>query len=345
MSTNDFSARVPKQPLHPSIISKLDPEYVALHENVLQYLPMLCTLPWDPVTMRKPLPMQGERKPLDVGKIEDFELKKGGYGRMMRAYTPFGEPPRNGWPVLVYFHGGGWTLGGLHNEQSIITNLCVGAKCIVISVDYRLAPEHKFPAAIDDAVEALQWVLTDGKDLLNIDTSKIATGGASSGANIAAVLALKAVEESFAPPLPAPMALQLLITPSVDQTATDAPGGRWESNKYAPYLPPAMVNWTKAMYFKTEDDWSRWEASPLLAPQELLEKAPKTWIAAQEMDLLCNECEAYAERLRECGVDAECVIYKGGMHLHFLFDGVLKNGQKGIADAVDALAKAFQTVQ
>lgn len=79
--------------------------------------------------------------------------------------------------------------------------------------------------------------------------------------------------------------------------------------------------WFKDMYFQTEDDWLKWEASPLFAPEDLLKKAPKTWIAAQELDILCNEDEAYAKRLRECGVDAECVVYKGGMHLSFGFDG------------------------
>ncbi|KAF9069074.1 alpha/beta hydrolase fold-domain-containing protein [Rhodocollybia butyracea] len=332
-----------KQPLHPSIISKLDPEYVAFHEKYIQNMTPREQLPWDPIAMRIPLPIG--KKPIDVGKVEEFELKRGGHGRMMRAYTPIGEPPKTGWPVLVYFHGGGWTLGGLFSEQSIITNLCIGAKCVVLSVDYRLAPENKFPAAVDDAVEALQWVLMEGNDILNADTSKIAVGGLSAGGNLAAVLALKSVEETFAPPLPAPLALQLLFVPSLDQTASAAPGGRWESNRHAPFLTLSRIAWFKEMYFLTENDWSKWEASPILAPNELLAKAPKTWIGAGELDILCNEAEAYAERLRECGVDAECVVYKGGTHVNFMIDGMMKSGEKGIADAVEALAKAFGTAK
>ncbi|KIK54915.1 hypothetical protein GYMLUDRAFT_176396, partial [Collybiopsis luxurians FD-317 M1] len=300
---------------------RLDPEYISYHEKYVQNIPLLNTLPWDPVIMRKPPPFTGARDPLKVGKTEEFELKRGGNGRKMRAYIPPGEPPKAGWPILVYFHGGGWILGGDFNEMSIITNLCVGAKCIVLSVDYRLAPENKFPAAVEDTVEALQWVLTDGKGLLNIDISNIAVGGTSSGGNLAAVLALKAVDDSFTPPLLKPLKLQLLIGPSVDQTATDSPGGLWESNKHAPYLPPTAVNWLKGMYFRNEEDWVKWEASPLLAPEKLIQKAPKAWIAAADVDILCNEAEAYAKKLNECGVNAKFVVYKGATYLTFLLDG------------------------
>jgi len=282
----------------------------------------------------------GRKTPLEVGKIEEFKLQN---AQTMRAYTPLGEPPMSGWPGLIYFHGGGWALGGLNSEQSIITNLCIGAKCVVITVDYRLAPENKFPAAVEDAVEALQWILTDGKVLLNIDTSKIAAGGFSAGGNLAVVIALKSAEASFDPPLPAPMALQLLFAPTIDQTASDGPGGRWESNKHAPFLWPEHMEWFKSMYFRSEEDWLKWEASPLLAPEELLKKAPKAWIGAGEMDILCNESEAYAEKLIKCGVEAECVIYKGGTHLNFMLDNVMKSGATGISDAVTALAKAFGT--
>ncbi|KAE9409907.1 hypothetical protein BT96DRAFT_984246 [Gymnopus androsaceus JB14] len=362
MSNANEPQPIPKQPLHPSIISKLDPEYVAFHEKYLQFVTPPHTLPWDPVKMRAPAPFSiGSKKPLDVGKIEEYELKM---GQRMRAYTPPGEPPINGWPLLVYFHGG-WALGGLDSEQSIITNLCVGERKQYSFDDgiwmYRKSrnagwhPRIKFPAAVEDAVEALQWALTDGKALLNIDISKTATGGVSAGGNLATVLALKSAEASFDPPLPAPMALQLLIVPSLDQTATEAPGGRWESNKHAPMLSPARVNWFKGMYFRSEKEWLEWEASPLLAPEDLLRKAPKAWIAAGEMDILCNEAKAYAEKLNSLGVEAECVVYKGGTHISLILDGafdfffmrmrkVTKSGTQGVSDAVNALAKAFGEV-
>lgn len=141
-----------------------------------------------------------------------------------------------------------------------------------------------------------------------------------SGGNLAAVLALKSVEASFDPPLPAPMALQLLIVPTLDQTATDAPGGRWESNKHAPFLGPTEMNYFKRSYFRNQEDWLQWEASPLFAPEVLLKKAPKAWIGASERDILCSEAQAYAEKLNKCGVEAECVVYKGGTHINFFLD-------------------------
>ncbi|KAF5379553.1 hypothetical protein D9757_009278 [Collybiopsis confluens] len=308
----------PKQPIHPSVISRLDPAYVSFHEKYLQHIPPMKTIPWNPALMRSLPPFSGIREPLKVGEIKEFSLK---HGQKMRAYIPPGGPPKNGWPALIYFHGGGWILGGDQLEMSIITNLCVGARCIVLSIDYRLAPEHRFPAAVEDSVEALQWVLTDGEIHLGIDLSNMAVGGTSAGGNLAAVLALKSVEDSFTPPLPIPLKLQLLLAPSVDQTATDAEGGFWEPNKHAPYLSPAVINWLKDMYFQSEEDWSKWEASPLLAPEELIKKAPSAWVAAADVDVLRDEAEAYAKRLNESGVPAKFVVYKGAAHLTFVLDG------------------------
>lgn len=111
MSTTTLNEpeRVPQQPIHPSIISKLDPEYVVFHEKYMQHLTPPHMLPWDPVRMRGVQPFTvGSKKPVEVGKIEEFELKKGGHGRKMRVYTPLGQPPAKGWPVIVYFHGGNY---------------------------------------------------------------------------------------------------------------------------------------------------------------------------------------------------------------------------------------------
>lgn len=116
------------------------------------------------------------------------------------------------------------------------------------------------------------------------------------------------------------MALQLLIAANVDQTSTDAPGGRWESNKHSPFLWPAVVSHFKGLYFRSEEDWLLWEASPILAPESLLKKAPKAWIGVGELDVFCNEDQAYAEKLNKYGVEAECVVYKGGTHANIFLD-------------------------
>ncbi|KAE9388424.1 hypothetical protein BT96DRAFT_968092 [Gymnopus androsaceus JB14] len=345
----DSPDRIPKQPLHPSIIPKLDPEYVQFHEKYIQYETPAYMVPWDPIKARAVQSFDvGSREPLEVGKIEEFEIPmKLGDGRKtpVRAYTPPGKPSVAGWPLLLYFHGGGWTVGRLDTETSLITYLCVGAKCVVLTVDYRLAPENKFPAAVEDTVEALQWVIINGKARLNVDTSKIATGGNSAGGNLAAVLAIKSAQTSFNPPLPKPMLLQLLLVPPVDQTSTDAPGGRWEGNKHAPILPSVLMNRAKERYLRNEEDRLNWEASPLFAPEEVLRKAPKAWIGIGEMDILCDEGEAYAEKLKRCEVETECVVYGGGTHAVFLLDRILKISANAVSDAVNALAKAFGTAE
>ncbi|KAJ3741001.1 alpha/beta hydrolase fold-domain-containing protein [Lentinula detonsa] len=336
-----LTEKIPKQPLHPSIISRLDPEYIKFHEEVLQYITPPHTLPWDPALRNAPA-VPGSTAPLKVGKTQDFHLTH----TNMRAFTPEGEVPSAGWPVFIFFHGGGWTFGSIASEETFATNMCVRAKCVVVSVNYRLAPEHKYPIAVEDAIESLQWVLKNGKAELNINTAKIAVGGSSSGGNLAAILALKAAEPSFTPPLPSPLVFQLLIVPVTDNTATDGPGGLWEENKHTPWLSPARMNWFKENYFTNKDDWTKWDASPIFAPRELLARTPNAWIGLGELDILKGEGVKYGEKLNEVGVkNVETVVYKGGPHPIMAMDGALavKLGAKLITDAATALSKAFDT--
>ncbi|KAJ3719499.1 Alpha/Beta hydrolase protein [Lentinula raphanica] len=298
-----------KQPLHPSIIPRLDPEYIKFHEEVLQYITPPHTLPWDPALRNAPA-VPGSTEPLKVGQKQDIDLTH----TNMRAFTPEGEAPSAGWPVLVYFHGGGWTFGSIASEETFSTNMCVRAKCIVLSVNYRLAPEHKYPIAVEDAVESLQWVVKNGKAQLNIDTAKIAVGGSSS-------------------------VFQLLIVPVTDNTATDSPGGLWEENKHTPWLSPARMNWFKDNYLPNKADWTNWDASPIFAPTDLLAKAPNAWIGLGELDILKAEGAKYGEKLKEAGVkEVEIVVYKGGPHPIMAMDGA-----KLVTDAATALSTAFGT--
>ncbi|THU97426.1 hypothetical protein K435DRAFT_662798 [Dendrothele bispora CBS 962.96] len=338
-TTDATTAKVPKQPLHPSVISKLDPEYIEFHNSTLQYITPPHTLPWDPALRNAPA-VPGGTEPLKVGSVKDFEMTHTNF----RAFTPEGEVPEKGWPVFIFFHGGGWTFGNIGSEQGFSTNMCVRAKCVTISVNYRLAPEHKYPLAVEDAVESLQWVIKNGKKELNIDTSKIAVGGSSSGGNLAAIVALKAAEPTFTPPLPSPLLLQLLIVPVTDNTATDAPGGRWESNKLSPWLSPDRMNWFKSNYLPNKEDWTKWDASPLFAPKELMAKTPNAWIGLAEMDILCDEGMEYGKKLKEVGVkEVETVVYKGGPHPIMAMDAAVKLGAKLVTDAAAALAKVFGT--
>jgi len=213
-------------------------------------------------------------------------------------------------------------------------------------VNYRLAPEHKYPIAVEDAVESLQWVIKNGKTELNIDTSKIAVGGSSSGGNLATILALKAAEPTFNPPLSAPLVFQLLVVPVTDNTATDGPGGLWEENKHTPWLSPGRMNWFKENYLPNKEDWTEWDASPVFASKDLLAKTPNAWLGLAELDILKNEGVQYAEKLKEAGVkEVEIVLYKGGPHPIMAMDAAVKLGAQLITDAAGALSKALGTTR
>jgi len=324
--------KVPKQPLHPSIVSKLDPEYVEFHNSTLIYITPPHTLPWDPELRNAPA-VPGGSDLLKVGQTQDFPLTH----TKFRAFTPEGTAPAAGWPAFIFYHGGGWTFGNMNSENSFSTNMCVRANCVVISVDYRLAPEHKYPAAVEDAVESLDWVVKYGKKELNIDTSKIAVGGSSSGGNLASILTLKAAEAN--PPIP--LIFQLLVVPVTDNTATEE--NLWAENKDTCWLSPARMNWFKDNYLPNKEDWTKWDASPIFAPAELVKKVPKAWIGVAELDILKDEGIAYGEMLKKEGVEVEIKVYKGAPHPIMAMDGKLKIGAQLVTDAANALKNAIAT--
>ncbi|KAF7299125.1 Abhydrolase-3 domain-containing protein [Mycena indigotica] len=298
------------QPIHPSMLPRLDAEYIEFHNTALATIVPPHTLPWDPALRNSPA-VPGGSQPLPVGSTQDIDLTH----TKFRAFTPEGSAPANGWPCFIFFHGGGWTFGNISSENSFSTNMCVRAKCVVISVDYRLAPEHKYPTAVDDAVESLDWVIKNGKTVLNIDTSKIAVGGSSSGGNLAAILAMKAAEAS--PPIP--LIFQLLIVPVTDNTATVE--NRWAKNELTPWLSPARMLWFRDNYLPNKQDYTKWDASPIFAPDALLAKVPKTWIAVCECDILADEGIAFGEKLTAAGVHVEVEVYKGAPHPIMAMDG------------------------
>ncbi|KAF8876842.1 alpha/beta hydrolase fold-domain-containing protein [Infundibulicybe gibba] len=296
-----------KQPLHPSVIPRLDPEYVAFHNSVIAYLDPPSTAAWDPAIRLRPT-VPGGSAPLAVGKTQDFELTH----TKVRTFTPEGNPPSGGWPVFIFFHGGGWTLGGISAETSFSTNMCVHAQCVVVSVDYRLAPENPYPAAVDDAVESLHWVLKNGESSLSANTKKIAVGGSSSGGNLSAILALKAAEST--PPIP--LVFQLLIVPVIDNTASVSTS--WAENQHTPWLTPARMMWFRGL--------DKVGCLAIVRAPRITANVPKAWIAVAELDILRDEGVKYGEKLREQGVEVEIEIYRGGPHPIMAMDALFKSG-------------------
>ncbi|EUC61971.1 lipase/esterase enzyme from carbohydrate esterase family CE10 protein, putative [Rhizoctonia solani AG-3 Rhs1AP] len=329
-------------PLHPDIAPHLDAEYAAFHYKHLADLPAIHKIPWDPACRGGVNP--GELEPCKVGSVRDLKVP-GTPPVDVRVFTPPGERPVNGWPVLIYFHGGGWMLGNIDAENSFCARTCLTAKCVVVSVDYRLAPEHVFPAAVDDSWTAVQWIYEQGAAELGIDPSKIAVGGSSAGANLSAVMTQRAVQRS--PPIS--IMYQVLIVPVTDNTVQEDGSSllpthheswvKWRNT--TPLIPKEML-WFRSYYLPDKSKWAHVDASPLFqkGPQ-VWSKLPDAWVAVAALDILRSEGEAYAQKLREAGKEVELVVYPGAPHSIIVMDKATKIGFQLGEDAAQALRQAF----
>lgn len=293
------------QPLTAALRQRLDPEYVTFHEKYVQYVPPDDTIPWDGSSRtRKNWPYAGSSI-VEVGSVVDIDVCN---RFRVRVFTPKCARPDAGWPVLIWFHGGGWANGSIDSDNDLCSMVCQELDCLVLNVDYRLAPEHPFPAAIDDAVETLKWVTNDSSSQLGGNAGNIALGGASSGANIAAVLSMKAAELK----IPAYLIAQVLVVPVCDNTATTRT--YWQAHADAAWLGPGRMTWYRKMYLRKPADALKWEASPLLAAPDLLATSPPTWIAIAGQDMLSIEGIAFAGKLRDAGVRTTINTYEGTPH-------------------------------
>ncbi|EGO03532.1 hypothetical protein SERLA73DRAFT_47021 [Serpula lacrymans var. lacrymans S7.3] len=302
------------QAIHPDILPRLDPEYVAFHNIHIAPRVPPHTLPWDPAIRNHPA-VPGGSPIVKVGSVRDFTLET----CKLRGFTPEGGAPTEGWPVLVYFHGGGWTLGSIDTQNAFAARQCKDNQCLVVCVDYRLAPENPYPAAVEDAVAALEWVYNKGPSELHVNVQKIAVGGSSSGGNLAAIIALKASQ--LTPPIP--ILFQLLVVPVTDNTASTSgdPYPSWRECQHTPWLNVGRMMWFRHNYLPNEEDWNKWDNSPIFAPDDLLAKAPAAWVGVTELDILRDEGIAYAEKLKSVGVPVEIQQYEGAPHPIMAMDG------------------------
>lgn len=246
----------------------------------------------------------------------------------VRLYHPH---PHQQTGVLVYFHGGGWVIGDLDTHDALCRDLAILSDCAVLAVHYRLAPEHPFPAAVDDARAALQWCAAQGA-ALGIDPNRLAVGGDSAGGNLAAVLALESRESGPA------LALQLLIYPALDLGSLDTESYRQCASGFG--LTRADVTWFLDQYFGT-DNASRldWRASPLQAPD--LRELPPALVMTAEFDVLRSEGEDYAAALETAGNAVTLRRYDGATHGFMSMAGLFELGRQGRRDAAAALKAAL----
>ena len=233
---------------------------------------------------------------------EERALKSAG-GVPLRLYRPAGSDAAAQLPVLVYFHGGGWTMGDLDTHDVLCRQLCNGAGVAVVSVDYRMGPEHRFPAAVDDCVEATRWVRSQSA-ALGIDPQCVAVGGDSAGGNLAAVVSL-ALRDAGDPPL----AFQLLIYPATDMRCT-APSHTRNAQGYV--LTADTIAYFRGHYMPDPAQWPDWRASPLLAADH--SRLPPALVLTAGYDPLVDEGRAYADKLSAAGTPCQYVCFERQIH-------------------------------
>jgi acetyl esterase len=267
----------------------------------------------------------GEPEP--VARVENRTLPGPGGEIPVRIYAPEGSGP---FPVLVYFHGGGFVLCDLETHDGTCRSLANGAGCLVVSVDYRLAPEHPFPAGPEDCHAVARWVAERGAEI-GADPTRIALGGDSAGGNLAAVVALMARERGG----PA-LRFQLLIYPVTDCSFdTDS----YRDNAEGYFLTPAMMKWFWRQYLSEPSQADQPFASPLRAAD--LSGLPPAHVVTAGYDPLRDEGEAFAERLRAAGVPVSARRFDGMFHGFFGMTAFLDVAKEAMGESCEALRKAL----
>jgi acetyl esterase len=268
-----------------------------------------------------------------LARVEDLSLPaRDGHSLAARLYSPV----HTALPVLIYFHGGGFTIGSVATHDALCRRLSHLAQCAVLSVDYRLAPEHKFPVAHNDAWDAVAWVAQQGASQ-GLDATRLAVGGDSAGGTLAAACAIEARDSGL------PVALQMLFYPGC------AGHQNTESHRTFAHgfvLEESHINYFFGQYLRTEADRRDWRFAPLDGLRangdmaELGGVAP-AWLGLAECDPLVDEGVLYADRLRMAGVAVDLDIYRGVVHEFIKMGRAIPEAMQAHADAARALRKAF----
>ena len=250
-----------------------------------------------------------------------------------RLWAPASERPL---PVLLYFHGGGFTVGSVTSHEPLCRHLAHLAHCAVVSVDYRLAPEHRFPTAVHDAWDSLAWVRQHATDL-SLDPARIALGGDSAGGTLAAVTAISARDAGW------PLSLQLLFYPG---TAGHQDSATHKTFAQGFLLEESHISYFFGHYLRTPADRDDWRFAPLDGVDDTghareLDGVVPAWIGLAECDPLTDEGVMYADRLRLAGVATDLEIYRGVVHGFIQFGRAIPEALTAHNDAARALRQAF----
>jgi acetyl esterase len=254
-------------------------------------------------------------------------------GVVLRAYRPAQAPKTEVLPALMFFHGGGWTIGDLDTHDVLCRELANGSRCAVFSVEYRLAPESPYPAAVHDCIAATEFVFKNS-EALSIHRERIAVGGDSAGGNLATVVALHG-RDGGGPPL----CHQLLIYPATDQNLeTDSLARNGEGY----LLTRSLMEKFRSYYLPRPTDYADWRASPALAKSHA--GLPRAFVLTAGFDPLLDEGRQYVELLARADVEVAYRDYPDMIHGFILMGGVLETANAAVADCCAALRRAFDKV-
>ena len=259
--------------------------------------------------------------PPDLASVRSLDATRPAGAIPLRVYRPTTLRQTNGRsPCLVFYHGGGWVIGDLDSHDVVCRTLAHEGQMLVIAVDYRLAPEHKFPAAVDDAVAATQWI-ADNATSLGIDPARLMVGGDSAGGNLAAVVSLHAREAG------PKIAGQVLIYPATDFAMTHPSHSEPETSCL---LTHSVIRWFRDHYLNGLSDGEDWRASPARVAN--LKGLPPAYVLTAGADPLRDEGDEYAARLRDAGVAVKHETFPGQFHGFITMGKLLSKANVALAD-------------
>jgi len=310
----------------------------ALHPQIQRVLQVMAEANLKPIEAMTPAEARAQMEataqsrkaePLPVARVEERVISGPTGNIRLRLYWPNGAAAPLS--AIVYYHGGGHVIGSLDTHDLVARNLCAGTEALVASVDYRMGPEHKFPAAVEDSFAALKWVQANA-DELGVDPGRIGVHGDSAGANLAAVVALLA-RDNGSPRL----RLQSLVYPVSDYGLVGESYDKYAEG-YGLLTKQAMI-WFRDHYLRSPNDANDWRASPIKA-SNFADVAPAIVVTA-ECDVLHDDGEHYAEALRHAGVPVEYREYPGMIHAFFGMVPVVDDAMNAQRAVWAAFKRAF----
>ena len=267
---------------------------------------------------------------ISVFSVEDRSIEQNTLSIPIRIYTPYNSATQL--PVFIFYHGGGMVIGSIAGYDTLCRQLCIQSGCLVVSVDYRLAPEHKFPAAVDDAYAAFLWI-TKNTEQFNGDKHRVAIGGDSAGGTLAAVVTLLAKKKDDLL-----IQCQILIYPATAPHADSESHSRYAKGYF---LERDTVLWFHNSYLRSNEDRKDFRYAPLIADN--LTGLPPALVIVAKYDTLRDEGVAYADRLTRSGVDTTLIEYDGMFHPFVSLAGVLDDGEKALTEIANTLNKYLWT--